>query len=170
MPSLAFVLSIFSFALWFPYWSLFLFVCLLFAPCWLLFMHSGVFFAIFFSCVDFLFHATVVREDSWNNFHTFHLAELVLCPSMGSILASVVFAHVKNIYSDIRWNVMCWKCQWSLRFLLCPLGSLLPCWFSVRESVLWFGSGVKVPSYYCSPVNSSFYVCCSFVCICVFLH
>ena len=52
-----------------------------------------------------------------------NLLRLILCPSMWSILENVTCALENNVYSDIL-DVMSWKCQLNLTFLLYYLGSL----------------------------------------------
>ena len=69
-----------------------------------------------------------------------NLLRLALCPKMWSILENVPCALKKNVYSVVL-DVMSSKCPLSLTFLVFPLGSLLPYWFSVRRiyPLIWVG-------------------------------
>ena len=56
-------------------------------------------FLTYFPVVDFQFYATVVREDTWNNFYTPKFAE-VLCPRMWLVLENVPCVLEKKVDSD----------------------------------------------------------------------
>ena len=87
-----------------------------------------------------------------------NLLRFDLWPKMWSILENVPCALEKKVCSSIfGWNVL----KMSVRCISCNV-SFKTCFFInflFWWSVHWCEWGVKVSSYYCVPVNFSFYVC-----------
>ena len=143
--------GILKFPSWFPHWPI--------GFCSLLFgLYIVSFFLICFPVVDFWFHAIVVIGVTWTNFYTLKFVEVSFVP-----------LYVINPweYSMCTWeeclfwfflDVMFWKLQLSLSFLLCHLGSLAL--FLCLEDLSSDVSGVlNSPTLIVFPSVSPFNVC-----------
>ena len=117
--------------------------------------HIFVYFPVFFLWVISSFIALWSDKMLYMISNLVNLVRLVLCPNIWSILENISCALENYAYSAVLgWNTL--KIQLNWYELVCHLGPLCPCWFSLKDH--WSHLGVKIPYYDCISVDLSFYV------------